>query len=34
LPVDPAKWKLLAGELEPRQKGSIPIDQLNASNDD
>jgi hypothetical protein len=28
------KWKLLARELEPPQEGSIPINQLNASNDD
>jgi len=32
---DPVKWKLLARELEPPpREGSIPIDQLNASNDD
>jgi hypothetical protein len=30
----PIKWKLLAREMEPPQEGSIPIDQLNASNDD
>jgi hypothetical protein len=30
---EPSKWKLLARELEPPE-GSIPIDQLNASNDD
>jgi hypothetical protein len=30
----PIKWKLLAREIEPPQEGSIPIDQLNASNDD
>jgi hypothetical protein len=30
----PVRWKLLARELEPPQEGSIPIDQLNASNDD
>jgi hypothetical protein len=35
LTTEPVKWKLLARELEPPpQKGSIPIDQLNASNDD
>jgi hypothetical protein len=34
LTTEPVKWKLLARELEqPRQQGSIPIDQLNASND-
>jgi hypothetical protein len=31
---EPVKWKLLARELEPPQEGSIPIEQLNASNDD
>jgi hypothetical protein len=32
---EPVKWKLLARELElPQQEGSIPINQLNASNDD
>jgi hypothetical protein len=32
---EPVKWKLLAREVEPSpQQGSIPIDQLNASNDD
>jgi hypothetical protein len=32
---EPFKWKLLARELEPPQEGgSIPIDRLNASNDD
>jgi hypothetical protein len=31
---EPVKWKLLARELEPPPEGSIPIDQLNASNDD
>jgi hypothetical protein len=30
----PVKWKLLARELGTPQEGSIPIDQLNASNDD
>jgi hypothetical protein len=32
----PIKWKLLARELEPPPplEGSIPIDRLNASNDD
>jgi hypothetical protein len=34
LTTEPVKWKLLARELEPPQEGSIPIDQLNASNDD
>jgi hypothetical protein len=32
---EPVKWKLLARELQPpQQEGSIPINQLNASNDD
>jgi hypothetical protein len=32
---EPVKWKLLARELEPpQQERSIPIDRLNASNDD
>ena len=32
---EPIRWKLLARELgKPRQEGSIPIDRLNASNDD
>jgi hypothetical protein len=32
---EPVKWRLLARESEPPpQEGSIPIDQLNASNDD
>jgi hypothetical protein len=32
---EPIKWKLLARELEPPPlEGSIPIDRLNASNDD
>jgi hypothetical protein len=32
---EPVKWKLLAREVEPPlPEGSIPIDQLNASNDD
>jgi hypothetical protein len=30
----PVKWKLLARELGTPQESSIPIDQLNASNDD
>jgi hypothetical protein len=30
----PVKWKLLARELATPQERSIPIDQLNASNDD
>jgi transposase len=34
LTTEPGKWKLLARELQPPQEGSIPIDQLNASNDD
>jgi hypothetical protein len=33
-PDEPIKWKLLAREMEPPQDGSIPIDRLNASNDD
>jgi hypothetical protein len=32
---EPIRWKLLARELgKPLQEGSIPIDRLNASNDD
>ena len=32
---EPIRWKLLAREVEkPPQEGSIPIDRLNASNDD
>jgi hypothetical protein len=32
---EPIRWKVLARELEKRtQEGSIPIDRLNASNDD
>jgi hypothetical protein len=30
----PIRWKLLAREMEPPQDGSIPVEQLNASNDD
>jgi hypothetical protein len=30
----PIKWKFLAREMEPPLDGSIPIEQLNASNDD